>query len=110
MHSTESEREKLFAPVDGIYQVNESVIWAADSDGLRQIFLRKKSVGNSYATDVSAAAVAPSFTAQSISALIPLDEGDYVDARVLQESGGGELAIRALGTTPVVSMAWVAPQ
>jgi|GEM_PF-5632074 len=109
MHSTGEDQEKLFAPVDGIYQVNASVTWAADSDGLRQLFLRKNGVGSTLGTDSRTPLAAPSTTGQAVSALVPLEEGDYVDARVFQSSGGGELNVQPTGITPVVSMVWVAP-
>jgi len=109
MHSTGEDQEKLFAPVDGIYQVNASVTWAADSDGLRQLFLRKNGVGSTLGTDSRTPLAAPSTTSQTVSALVPLEEGDYVDARVFQSSGGGELNVQPTGITPVVSMVWVAP-
>jgi len=45
MHSTESEKEKVFAPIDGIYQVNATVIWDANPDGIRRIWLQKNGTG-----------------------------------------------------------------
>lgn len=110
MHSTEANTERLVAPIDGIYQVNASVTWERSSEGFRSVFLRKNGVGQTYASDSRAPVPFPDTTSQTVSALISLDEGDYVDVRVFQESGGGELDIQVSGLTPVVSMAWVAPQ
>jgi hypothetical protein len=108
MHSTESDKEKVFAPIDGVYQVVATVHWEEDSEGIRRISLRKNGT-TAWATD-SRAPLPADDTDQTASSLISLQEGDYVEARVFQNSGGG-LQVISSGSTGVVllSMAWVAP-
>lgn len=108
MHSIESETEKVFAPIDGVYQVVATVHWEEDSEGIRRVSLRKNGT-TAWATD-SRAPLPADDTDQTASSLISLKEGDHVEARVFQNSGSG-LQVISSGSTGVVllSMAWVAP-
>jgi hypothetical protein len=108
MHSTESEKEKVFAPIDGVYQVVATVHWEEHPSGIRRITLRKNGTG-AWASD-SRAPLPSDDTDQTVSALIGLGKGSYVEARVFQDRGG-ELQVISSSSTGLIalSMVWVAP-
>ncbi len=93
-------RTKLIAPVAGVYEVNAAVQWDNDSTGIRMLRITANT-GDQATNQVTAAA----FTANSVSTLVKLASGDFVQAEVLQNSGG---ALAALGApTTNLSMTWV---
>jgi hypothetical protein len=94
-------RTKLIAPVAGVYEVNASVQWDNNSTGVRVLRITKNA-SSDLVTDQRTAAA---FTANSTSTLTKLAAGDFVQALVLQNSGG---SLDALGSsTTSFSMTWV---
>jgi hypothetical protein len=94
-------RTKLIAHVAGVYEVDSSVQWDNDSTGIRVLRLTKNGTSDLATSQITAAA----FTANSLSTLVKLDVGDFVQAEVLQNSGGGLAALGAPTTN--LSMTWV---
>jgi hypothetical protein len=94
-------RTKLIAPIAGVYEINASVQWDNNSTGVRMLRITKNA-SSDLVTDQRTAAA---FTANSTSTLAKLAAGDFVQAIVLQNSGG---ALSALGaSTTSFSMTWV---
>jgi hypothetical protein len=94
-------RTKLIAPVDGVYQINASLQWANNSTGVRVLTILKNGTTGLAIDQTQAAA----FTGSAVSTLAKLNAGDFVQANVLQNSGG---ALAAVGTsTTNFSMTWV---
>jgi len=105
----EEAPEKVVAPIDGIYQVNATVNWDANPDGIRRIWLQKNGTGI-WAAD-SRVPLPSAITSQTVSTLIHLNEEDYVKAFVYQDRGG-ELGVYSSSSTiglVALSMVWVAP-
>jgi hypothetical protein len=94
-------KTELIAPVAGVYEVNASVQWDTNSTGARVIRIEKNA-----STDlVTDQRTAIGFTANSASTMVKLAAGDFVQALVLQNSGG---ALNVLGlSTTSLSMTWV---
>jgi len=94
-------KTKLIAPVAGVYEVNASVQWDTNSTGARVLRIEKNA-----STDlVTDQRTAIGFTANSASTMVKLAAGDFVQALVLQNSGG---SLNALGiSTTSFSMTWV---
>jgi hypothetical protein len=94
-------KTKLIAPVAGVYEVNASVQWDTNSTGARVLRIQKNA-----STDlVTDQRTAIGFTANSASTMVKLAAGDFVQALVLQNSGG---SLNALGiSTTSFSMTWV---
>jgi hypothetical protein len=94
-------RTKLIAPVPGVYEINAAVQWANNSTGVRVLRITK----NASSDLVTDQRTAGGFTANSASTLTKLAPGDFVQATVLQDSGG---TLAALGvSTTNLSMTWV---
>jgi hypothetical protein len=94
-------RTKLIAPVAGVYEINASLQWDNNSTGVRVLTILENGT-TGLAIDQSQAAA---FTGNSVSTLAKLNAGDFVQANVLQSSGG---SLDALGTsTTNFSMTWV---
>jgi hypothetical protein len=94
-------RTKLIAPVAGVYEINASLQWANNSTGVRVLSLLKNN-STELALDQSQAAA---FTGNAVSTLAKLSAGDFVQANVLQSSGGALAAVGAPTTN--LSMTWV---
>lgn len=105
----EDETEKVFAPIDGVYQVSATVTWEEHSEGIRRLFLVHNENPNHRASDRRSPVPHPEKTSQTVTALINLKADDFVEAHVFQDRGG-ELGVWAqTGLTPILSMVWVAP-
>jgi hypothetical protein len=86
-HSTGSNTSRLTALYDGIYQVSGGCQWATTSaTGNRSMFLYKNGAtvydGHNVAGSTAVA------VSNKISALVDLQTNDYVEIKVLQNSGG----------------------
>jgi hypothetical protein len=94
-------KTKLVAPVAGVYQVDAAVQWANDSTGVRVLRLTKNGTSDLVTDQRTAAA----FTGNTASTLVKLGAGGFVQAEVLQNSGG---TLAALGVpTTNLAMTWV---
>lgn len=94
-------RTKLIAPVAGVYEIDAAVQWDNDSTGIRMLRITKNNSSDLATNQITAAA----FTANSVSTLAKLGAGDFVQAEVLQSSGG---TLNALGApTTNLAMTWV---
>jgi hypothetical protein len=92
---------KLTAPVAGVYEINAAIQWDNDSTGIRMLRITKNNSSDLATNQTTAAA----FTANSVTTLAKLGAGDFVQAEVLQNSGG---TLNALGApTTNLSMTWV---
>jgi hypothetical protein len=113
MHSNTTNISRLTAPVAGIYAVNISFLWGSQGafpSGERRATLFKNGtteVGfdKRDADTAQSGAVSVNFTT-----MLRLAAGDFVEARVFQDSGGTR-TIRNLGgeSSPEFSMTWLTP-
>jgi len=84
-HSTVTNTDRLTIPADGIYLVVLTIEWQQNTTGYRAAYITTSAVGKATATDLRAtAAVGP---AQTVTLITDLSAGDYLTARVLQNSG-----------------------
>jgi hypothetical protein len=80
------ERSRVTAPRAGVYQVSAGIVWNINTTGTRFLGLRANGDNDLF----HAASRVPSFVdipEQSVSTLVFLLEGDYVEALVSQNSG-----------------------
>jgi hypothetical protein len=96
---------RLRAPISGVYQISAGVHWDFNSTGTRELRLMH---GN---TPFARSVIGPPETgdsAQSVSDLLKLSTGEFVEAQVFQVSGGGSLNALA-GASTFLAMTWVGP-
>jgi hypothetical protein len=101
-------QSRLAAPIDGIYTVTAAVGWSSNDNGDRTIELVRTNVGGP--TGVGAdtrPAVTGGGMDQSVATIINLEGGDYVEARVTQDSGSPLTLGNSIDT--YLAMAWVGP-
>ncbi|MSO40887.1 MAG: hypothetical protein EXQ70_03170 [Solirubrobacterales bacterium] len=108
MHDNSTNNFRLTAPVTGIYAVTGQVGWDTANDTRRALLLRKNG-----STDIAieqAGAVLGDANVQELTTQVQLQEGDYVEARVLMVSGTTPLNIfKSNEFSPEFSMTWLAP-
>jgi hypothetical protein len=100
---------RLTAPVDGIYVIVGNVEWCNSSEGFRQVTVMLGQNGFMAQSRIDAVAQDGLHTSQSVSAILGLASGDYVQLDLQQGSSGN---LCTLGTTegnPSLSMAWIGP-
>lgn len=113
MHSNTSNTGRLTAPVDGIYAVNASFVWGiqgAFPSGERSVILRKNGTIEVAADQRDADTAPAGGVTVNLTIMLRLAAGDFIEARVFQDSGGTR-DIRDLGgeSSPEFSMTWLAP-
>jgi hypothetical protein len=109
LHSTSTNTSRLTAPVDGVYQVSANVSWPHDGGigaGVREIVLIVNGIGfQARAFDDDPAPGSP--TSQTISMLVQLQAGSYLELQARQTSGDF-LTISSVYPARF-AMTWVAP-
>lgn len=102
--------ERLTAPIAGIYQVSAGVRFSSTSSvGDRSLILYKGALGTPNEIGSSRApAASTADTMATVSSLVTLAAGEYVQARVIQSSGGA-LNVEGHDGTNFIAMHWVAP-
>jgi hypothetical protein len=105
LHDNLTNNSRLTAPITGLYQVNATVYWDTNSTGVRalQIF----APGLETIAD-TAGIPTPARPAQSVSGLVRLFAGAYVQAEVLQTSGSTR-SVSQSGSGTHLSMHWLGP-
>ena len=105
MHDNSTDNSRLVAPVDGIYTVTAQVGWAANTTGVRELFI------DTADGRVAADGGVPNNIAfrRTLTTQVRLRAGDYVEARVFQSSGAPLLIEKSDQFTPEFSMTWAAP-
>jgi hypothetical protein len=107
MHSTTVDTSRLVAPIAGVYAITANVPWRASGGGTqRYVSIRPNGGTIDIATNqVPPVGSASQFTVQTLTSQTRLNAGDYVEVKVLQDSGG------TLNVANNVSfqMTWLAP-
>jgi hypothetical protein len=107
MHDNATNNTRLTAPVTGIYAVTAQVQWALDADGIRELSLVRNET-TPLADDDALPTDLP--FSQEVTTQVRLQAGDFVEAVVQQDSGGGSLDVEADPEhSPEFSMTWLAP-
>ena len=84
LHSTGTNPERFTAPVDGIYQVNATVLWQADIEGQRYLALQRN--GSELFATVDFPLSATNWR-QNCGGAFAMSAGQYAQAAVYQNSG-----------------------
>ena len=95
---------RLTAPVSGIYEISAQLFWAPDTSGVHNLELTRN--GTIIIRDEKAGAAGRS---QEVTTTARLAAGDYVEAKVQQNSGGTLFTAPAGEYSPVFKMTWLAP-
>jgi hypothetical protein len=101
-------QSRLTAPHPGVYLVSATVTWPTNEQNRR--FLRLTLDDGNAVTPIardSRQAVSGVGTEQTVTTLVSMDVGDYVQAEVAQDSGSDLTLSSAFGNH--LSMAWVGP-
>ena len=106
MHSTTTANSHLTAPVNGIYAVSVQIVWDANAAGFRQVTLRKN---GTYVAQETTLNTGTQPTGQTLTAQVSLQAGDFVEARVVQNSGGSVNVFGGSESSPAFEIAWLAP-
>ncbi len=108
MHKTDVDTSRLTVSAPGIYMVTGNATWLNNTTGARELNIRKNG------TVVLARVVQPgdptiNTTDQSVTTLVQLAAGDFVEL-VARQNSGVALTIGASGEhSPEFSAVWVAP-
>jgi hypothetical protein len=87
LHSTSTNPSRFTAVKAGYYQVSVTVDWAVNATGIREVSIRKN--GSTVSGNVTqAVTTATRPTRQTHSDIVSLAVGDYIEANVVQTSGG----------------------
>jgi hypothetical protein len=104
LHST-SANTRLTAPVAGIYRLSANLLWESNPIGQRELIFELNPVSPlAHHSPAWVAAPATAGDMQQSSTEIKLAAGDFLEVRVLQNSGGS-LNV----TANFFTMSWVAP-
>jgi hypothetical protein len=106
IHSTGSNSERLTCKTDGIYYIWFGASFDANTTGFRQISIRLN--GTIALVRQRQTAVNGDNTEMSISTIYALTATDYVEARVLQTSGGALDLVSLANTSPEFGMVRIA--
>ena len=103
-----SGQSQLVAPIDGIYLAAAQVSWPSNSTNTRTLIITLTESGSpaEVATDVRDALTGGG-TQQSLSTIVRMDSGDFVEASVAQDSGA-TLALTSVFAN-YLSLAWLGP-
>jgi hypothetical protein len=104
LHSNTVNPTRLTAPKPGLYQVNAGVVWQNNASGSRELWLLSGGSPGAWSQIHSTLASGPR---QTVSDLISLPAGGFVEALVRQTSGGSLLASQSSST--FMAMTWVGP-
>lgn len=106
-HDNSTNPSRYTAPVAGLYLVTATVTWDQNASGIREIGLR---VNGSVIYDGTRVVNSSNIThVQSVSHLIRLAVGDYVEATVWQNTGGALAVDRTFHSGPLMEIAWLRP-
>jgi len=108
MHRTDIDTSRITAAAPGIYLVTGNATWLNNTTGAREINIRKNGA-TIVARAVQPADLTINTTDQSLTTLVQLAAGDYVEFVVRQNSGGALTVTAAPEFSPEFSAAWVAP-
>jgi hypothetical protein len=106
--------DRLTAPVAGKYLIIATVTWDAGTTGLRELQLTLNNGGSlAWALGAPFADTSVYGLTQTVEKVYPLKAGDYVQARVWQDSGASTLVrdwtSGGFWLSPVFSMDWIGP-
>jgi microcompartment protein CcmK/EutM len=114
MHSTASNLSRIIAPVDGIYLVTAQIEWDASGAGTRILRLLRNGSTTLARDDRLPGTDRFNQPIVNLSTVASFSAGDFVEADVLQDSGGNLSILRSdpsIGGefSPELSMTWLAP-
>ena len=102
------DQTKLVAPRDGIYAVSAGVIWSANASGSRELGIRRNDAQEVAAEQVPGGPAGEN-TIQNVYGMIPLGQGEYVQAFAWQDSGGALALYPFDDQRTFFAMRWIAP-
>jgi hypothetical protein len=100
---------RLTAPLAGIYTVSAHVAWPLSTQGSRDMYI-EANIGIVFQAIASSSLPASNVgqTEQSISTIVQLSAGDYIQLEVRQNSGGPD-GLEVSDHSPTLTMAWLGP-
>jgi len=104
-----SELSKLYAPNSGFYAISASIVWDATDGGSRFIGIRLNGDDDDYmAGERMVAASGSDRSEQSISTLVHLEQGEYAEV-FLSQNSGSPITLDNAFRRQSFQMAWIAP-
>ena len=108
MHRTDIDTSRITIATAGIYLVTGDVTWLTNATGARELNVRKNGT-TIVARAVQPADVGGNTSDQSLTTLVQLAAGDYVELVVRQNAGAPVSIAAASEFSPEFSAVWVAP-
>jgi hypothetical protein len=108
MHRTDIDTSRITIATAGIYLVTGDVTWLTNATGARELNVRKNGTAI-VARAVQPADVGGNTSDQSLTTLVQLAAGDYVELVVRQNAGAPVSIATASEFSPEFSAVWVAP-
>jgi hypothetical protein len=105
LHSNTVTPTRLTAPIAGLYQVNAGVVWQSATGGGRELWFLSGGVPGAWSQIHSSEATAG--PRQTVSDIVSLPAGGFVEALVRQTSGASLMATASAST--FMAMTWVGP-
>lgn len=107
-HDNLTNPSRYTAPVAGLYLVTATVTWNGNSTGTRQIGVRVNGTTTYSGERIGVDGASITFV-QSISRMVRLAVGGYVEAVVVQTSGGALDVDRTFESGPGMEICWMRP-
>jgi hypothetical protein len=108
MHSTSTNTARITVPTggSGLYIIGGNVEFASNSTGVRSAFIVLN--GSTSLAIVSSPAASASVTRLSVSTIYALNDGDYVELKAQQSSGGALNLNSSSDNSPIFWACWLA--
>lgn len=111
LHDTTTNNHRLTAPQAGVYSIEAMVVWAEDPDGFRQLTLFKNGdpIHHTTAPPARNENGAPAKTPHTLSKMMKLAAGDWVEVRAMQFSESCNALCPAplnIEANPSFAMSW----
>jgi hypothetical protein len=108
LHDGTTNPSRLTAPIAGLYLVSIDISWEGNNTNARELAINKNT-STIVARDVVGPSPFPNTTEQSMSTLVELAAGDFVEVVLRQNSGSALNVFTAPQFSPEFSMVWVGP-
>jgi hypothetical protein len=108
LHDGATNNSRLTAPIAGLYLVSADISWEGNNTGARELAINKNT-STIVARNVVAPTPSPNTTEQSITTLVQLAAGDFVEVVLRQNSASALNVFMAAQFSPEFSMVWVGP-
>lgn len=102
----DSDLSKFTAPIAGLYAVSSTLVWDANANGSRFLAIRVE--GSDFVAATRIPALGGEHPETSVSTVVQLEAGEFVEA-IASQSSGGDIVLDTAPDRNQLSIHWVAP-